>query len=61
MEWNIGEAASLLAVFCLERGTEPHQVHEDEALREEFCGLLEREGIERAWPDVSGYKVLPDG
>ncbi|SCK05553.1 FAD dependent oxidoreductase [Streptomyces sp. WMMB 714] len=55
VEWNIGEAASLLAVFCLERGAEPQQVHADEVLGAEFCRLLERQGIERAWPEVRGY------
>lgn len=55
VEWNIGEAASLLASFCLERGAEPHQVHGGDALREEFFRVLEREGIERAWPQVRGY------
>ncbi len=55
VEWNIGEASSLLAAFCLERGAEPHQVHGDEVLREEFCRVLEQEGVERGWPDVRGY------
>ncbi|OEV26918.1 FAD-dependent oxidoreductase [Streptomyces nanshensis] len=54
VEWNIGEASSLLAAFCLERGAEPHQVHEKPALSGEFCRLLEREGVERAWPRVRG-------
>ena len=55
VEWNIGEARALLAAFCLERGTEPHQVHGNEKLREDFCRVLEQEGVERAWPDVRGY------
>jgi hypothetical protein len=29
VEWNIGEAAGLLAAHCLQEGLEPHQVRED--------------------------------
>ena len=50
VEWNIGEAAGLLAAFCLERGYLPRQVHEKEALTREFQTALENQGIELAWP-----------
>lgn len=52
VEWNIGEAAGLLAGFCLLRGLEPHQVHDSSQLTEEFQSLLVNQGIELAWPDV---------
>lgn len=48
VEWNIGEAAGLLAAYCIAKSTEPHKVVHD---YEDFQTLLDREGIERAWPD----------
>ena len=50
VEWNIGEAAGLLAAHCLERGLEPHQVREDEALLKDFQALAVRQGFELEWP-----------
>ena len=50
VEWNIGEVAGLLAAFCLERGTTPHQVHGQDALVAEFQDLLAAQGIELQWP-----------
>jgi FAD-dependent oxidoreductase family protein len=55
VEWNIGEAAGLLAAFCLDRGTTPRAVrHTPDALAE-FQARLTRQGVELAWPDVHGY------
>lgn len=50
VEWNIGEAAGLLAAFCLERRTVPVAVHAKVALRQEFQALLHRQAIEFEWP-----------
>lgn len=50
VEWNIGEAAGLLAAFCLKRSASPHQVREDESLFAEFASLLDNQGVDRAWP-----------
>ena len=50
VEWNVGEAAGLLAAFCIGNGTEPHAVHASPALTEEFQGLLHAQGVETAWP-----------
>ena len=50
VEWNIGEAAGLLAAHCLERGLEPHQVREDEALLKDVQALAVRQGFELEWP-----------
>jgi len=52
VEWNIGEAAGLLAAFCLTRGAEPHQVREDESLLREYQSLLRAQGIELEWPQM---------
>jgi hypothetical protein len=53
VEWNVGESAGLLAVFCLERHTVPRAVRKDARKLEEFQGLLRREGIELRWPSLS--------
>ena len=50
VEWNIGEAAGLLAAFCLDRGLTPAQVHVDAALTADFQTLLRAQGIEIEWP-----------
>ncbi|WP_437615618.1 FAD-dependent oxidoreductase [Sorangium sp. So ce834] len=50
VEWSVGEAAGLLAAFCLERHVPPRQVRARGSLREELQALLVREGIELAWP-----------
>ncbi|MBP2479489.1 hypothetical protein JOF53_008361 [Crossiella equi] len=55
VEWNVGEAAGHLAAFALRNGVEPHEVHEEPKLVEEFARDLDRAGVERRWPDVRGY------
>ena len=50
VEWNVGEAAGMLASFCLERKTSPRAVRNRPGLLEEFQALLQREGIELSWP-----------
>ena len=52
VEWSIGEAAGLLAAFCLKRGVEPHAVREKAGLLGEFQALLTGQGFELAWPAV---------
>lgn len=55
VEWNIGEAAGLLAAHCMDTGLSPHQVQGTPKLFGNFHKMLLKEGIETAWPDVSGY------
>ncbi len=50
VEWNIGEAAGLLAAFCLQQRLTPHQVRSDPRRLEAFQALLERQGFVLAWP-----------
>jgi hypothetical protein len=50
VEWNIGEAAGLLAAHCLDRGLEPHQVREDAARLKDFQALCVQQGFELEWP-----------
>ncbi|HLS13481.1 MAG TPA: FAD-dependent oxidoreductase, partial [Beutenbergiaceae bacterium] len=56
VEWNIGEAAGVLAATCLADDTTPHQVHADPALVTRLQERLVADGVELAWPDgVYGY------
>jgi len=53
VEWNIGEAAGLLAAFCLSRKEKPRAVREKKEILEEFQKLLAAQGFELAWPRIS--------
>ncbi|WP_159619936.1 FAD-dependent oxidoreductase [Ruania rhizosphaerae] len=56
VEWNIGEAAGLLAAECLKQGTTPHQVHGSAPLTADLQSALIADGVELHWPDgVQGY------
>lgn len=50
VEWNVGEAAGLLAVFCLARNVPPRAVRRRPELLEEFQSLLRGQGVELVWP-----------
>lgn len=55
-EWNVGEAAGLLAGFCLTNALLPSQVRADGDRLQQFQDLLQQEGIELHWPrEVSAY------
>jgi len=49
VEWSIGEAAGLLAAFCIRQGTPPAGVRSDPRQLEAFQDLLVRQGIELQW------------
>ena len=51
-EWNIGEAAGMLAAFCLRRGEKPRAVRNTPALLADFQTELVRAGVETAWPGL---------
>ena len=51
VEWNIGEAAGLLAGFCLSRAVSPTNLYDDAGLLADFQSLLTKQGIELTWPD----------
>ncbi len=53
VEWNVGEAAGILAAFCLERKLTPRQVRNRPELLEAFQALLRREGVELSWPRLT--------
>jgi hypothetical protein len=49
----VGEAAGLLAAFCLEHKVTPRSVRNRPELLEAFQSLLERQGIELSWPSLT--------
>ena len=55
VEWNVGEVAAELAVFCTRRGVPPRAVRGRPELLEEFQRTLADGGVELRWPRISGY------
>lgn len=53
VEWNVGEAAGILAAFCIERGTTPRAVRNRGPLLDEYQALLRRQGVELSWPSIT--------
>jgi len=53
VEWNVGEAAGLLAAFCLERNLAPRWVRNHPKFLEEFQRLLVQQGVELFWPSLT--------
>ncbi|MGE0130238.1 MAG: FAD-dependent oxidoreductase [Blastocatellales bacterium] len=58
VEWNIGEAAGRLAVFCIEGKVRPRSVRNSASALADFQRKLIGAGVELSWPD--GLK-LPEG
>ncbi len=52
VEWNIGEAAGALAVFCLFQNLTPQQVLASKDRVVEFQAVLVGMGVELDWPEV---------
>lgn len=50
VEWNIGEAAGLLAGFCLDNNAPPRGVRENRKTLREFQELCLGQGFELEWP-----------
>jgi hypothetical protein len=53
VEWNIGEAAGLLAAHCLQNRLVPRQIRADKVLCSDFQRLLTQHGIELDWPQMT--------
>lgn len=49
VEWNVGEAAGLLAAFCIERKLIPRAVRNNPGLLKSFQQLLQEQGIPLSW------------
>lgn len=52
VEWVIGEAAGLLAGYCLKEDKTPHQIYESAEETRAFQQFLESEGVETQWPTL---------
>ncbi len=53
IEWNIGEAAGLLAVEAMRQNTTPRQIYQDAAQRDRFrSDLVSKQGISLEWPRI---------
>ena len=53
VEWNVGEAAGLLASHCLAEGLSPAQVRSNSAELRRFQSLLTSHGVEFRWPSLT--------
>ena len=49
VEWNVGEAAGLVAAFALEQNRKPKEIREDESLLRAFQNELVSEGVPLCW------------
>ncbi len=53
IEWNIGEAAGLLAAYCLKNRLDPSAVWESAEETQRFQSLCVNKGIELEWPKLT--------
>ncbi|MCX6380899.1 MAG: FAD-dependent oxidoreductase, partial [Armatimonadetes bacterium] len=49
VEWNIGESAGLLALYCVQRVTSPRAVRNTPSLLEDFQKWIQAQGVETEW------------
>jgi glycine/D-amino acid oxidase-like deaminating enzyme len=49
VEWNIGEAAGMLAVYACRKKTAPRAIRHTPSLLEDFQHTIQRQGIQTAW------------
>ncbi|MNC51023.1 FAD dependent oxidoreductase [compost metagenome] len=52
VEWNIGEAAGMLAAYCLDNGTTPRGVRNSPQQLSSFQTRLRNNGFELEWPSI---------
>lgn len=52
VEWNIGEAAGVLAAYCISNGLQPRQVRNEASYLDDFQRTLIRQGFELQWPNI---------
>ena len=53
VEWNIGEAAGMLAAQAIAVKEVPRMIRNNEKLRKDFQARLQSQGVELAWPHVT--------
>jgi FAD dependent oxidoreductase len=51
VEWNVGEAAGALAARAIETRALPRRIRNDARMLKDFQAVLQRQGVELAWPD----------
>lgn len=51
VEWNVGEAAGLLAAHARAAKSPPRRIRNDRARTGEFQRILQEQGVELAWPE----------
>jgi hypothetical protein len=55
VEWNVGEVAGMLAAHCVALNKRPAEVRSRTEDLQAFQKLLVADGVELAWPRVTGY------
>lgn len=50
VEWNIGEAAGLVAAHCIQKNEPPRHIRSDATQFQDFARVVDQAGIERKWP-----------
>lgn len=50
VEWNVGEAAGVLAAFCVAKQKRPREVRNNPGLLADFQKLLRNNGVRLEWP-----------
>lgn len=53
IEWNIGEAAGLLASYCLENSLKPSSILKSQIELKQFQNFLIGQGLELDWPELN--------
>jgi hypothetical protein len=53
VEWNIGEAAGCLAARAIQLKSPPRRIRNDAKLLSDFQSVLQRQGVEIAWPRLT--------
>jgi hypothetical protein len=53
VEWNIGEAAGCVAAHSIQTKTSPRHIRNDTKRLAAFQSVIQRQGIETAWPRLS--------
>jgi hypothetical protein len=51
VEWNIGESAALLIVYCMRHKTTPHALYRNHGQLTAFQRWIREQGVETEWPE----------
>jgi hypothetical protein len=53
VEWNIGEAAGLVAAYAVRKGEPPRKIRNTPAMLADFQAEIRSQGVQTAWPQLS--------